>query len=190
MNKSIKVIAAFVAAFLSLSAISAKDSVKKYSAPNKKEVMIVGNFSLNKKIDRDFYAKSCKISDEDKTNEDSLQVDDNDDRFFANNYIFYNVKIPKDRKIHINNIYLNLFNSDTCIICLPAYIEIVVPQDTSYVYLGNITYTMEGDDFTITGVHRTDEISEATDMLHKYVDSSAELTRVELHDYDPDKSDK
>ena len=64
-----------------------------------------------------------------------------------------------------------------------------VPKDVNYVYIGSLTYTITGDDFTITHLSSTDEYDQAQEAVNKIAGKKQiRLSRVALQTYDAKKS--
>jgi len=176
---------------------------KKYSFPGKSEIFIVGRITVKADEDMDFFSKTRGVQESNLTKSNSFVIPkyyDSDEetkdwsksqRMLYNDGDFFFVKydIPKDRMIRFGSIAYYFFNDRKMTIALPMDFSFEVPKDVNYVYIGSHTYTITGDDFTITHLSSTDEYDQAQEAVNKIAGKKQiRLSRVALQTYDAKKS--
>lgn len=74
--------------------------------------------------------------------------------------------LPANRTIYftsgIRYMYHKIYTMD---ILLPTNFKLQVPEDVKCIYLGDLTYTVEGDNFEVTGCKLNDTFDEAAEFL-------------------------
>lgn len=150
-------------------ALGAEEKLKK---PNAKQVLLVGKIIVDANLDRDFIFNTFKMKDEQKKASDLILIprqmssEDESDTFisrFVNNgtLFFAHYAKPKKGVLDFYSVDFCFFSHSLAAIILPIFKQIVVPNDTQYLYIGTFKISVRGNDFIIEEIVHYDEYDEA-----------------------------
>jgi hypothetical protein len=158
--------------------------------PKQSEVMIVGKISAILDEDTQFYGKTRNVQAGKLNTPPVICIDGNagepQRQLYSDGEFFFVVyKLPRDRHLQFESFPYYLFADKKTRIILPLYCSIDVPPDVNYVYIGSFTYTVTGDNFTVSKVTSTDEYDQAKEAVTRLSDAGKiNLCRVEIKDHD------
>jgi hypothetical protein len=205
-NKTL-IMSAMLVAFVLASSFAESGERKKVTKPGSNEVVIVIRAAIDPPVDRDFYSNYKVIKSpgldmkpdkkrKGKTPKDevviefgetdkSITLDKKEFVYMRRAYMgslgefgYFKVEIPKNREIRLDQMQVYIDDSPVLYYKLPLHCGIAVPKGTRYVYLGNFTYTIADEFFTISGATRSDEFEAAAAVVAKQFGAKAKLERV------------
>ena len=170
-----------------------------YKLPREKEVVLAVRLVMEPQIDDEFYSqywnlrsKLVRISGrrvqegELVPSTASLQTG-NGVWSFKNlplgnvgSFATVKMKIPKERRVHVNGFYVEPADIGLFRIGLPIMAQFDVPEDVNYVYLGTFVCSWEGSQYDIKGIKRVDEYEQAQQIVRQRYGADARLLRVPL----------
>ena len=172
---------------------------KKIANPSSKQVILVGKVSVKADEDMDFIATTRGLTEQErleghtykmpfvpgstftraiiKESEkfEKQQTVYSDGEFFC---LVYNLN--KKRNISFEKMNYYFFNSEKSYIRLPLDFNFDVPEDVSAVYVGNLNFSVTGDDFVISSAGVTDDYEAAQEVLDSMTKKHFDLYRADL----------
>ena len=183
-----------VATFIILSLLaltSAAAEGYKPKAPKKGNVLVMGKLAYKKPIDiagrEEAFRKFGFGGKTDGEAKDFSIIPDFSNKLFDNvsneleGYFYQEIKVPKDGKLHLNSIQVNLFthSSKWFAFKLPVDVTINVPDDAVYVYIGTFQYDLDYA-LRIKGFLHLDEYEQAKKTLSRELGFTPEFYRAAL----------
>ena len=195
-----KIKAAVIIALIAVNSVFAAEGYKP-KEPKKGHVLVVGKIAYKKPIDiaareknfREYKNRQIVIG---KMNDFAMSPDFANKTFDTvtdgiDGYFYQEIKVPKDGKLHLNNVTVYLFAKSNMWFQfqLPAGVTINVPDDAVYVYIGTFEYDLDYALRTV-GFRHIDDYEEASKNLNRELGKKVELYRAPLTFDEADKSKK
>lgn|GEM_PF-780011 len=164
------------------------------------EVILVGKVTVVSNLNMDFIARSRRLTQEDMNTSDMYKaplfsasdnidmkikssmylIPENPGRGFKNGeYFCMKYMFPEHRRVELLYIPYFFFNRGNLRTDLPLHIHFDVAEGEKALYIGDFTYTVEGDDFDVTGMQVSYNPADAQAALN-----AATGTQYELHKAD------
>ncbi len=158
------------AAYNSRPYLTEIDKEVKIASVGKKEFILVGKINADtSQVNRTFLAESEGLDEEAQKHPDMYQIqcfypkEKDQENFYRNNvsifcegnYFFIKYKIPTDRIVRLRKIFYTLFYSEYLKSELPFRIKFSVPEDAQAIYIGDLSYLIQGDDLDATLISTT-----------------------------------
>lgn len=168
-----------------------KTAEEKIKKPNAKQVLLVGKIIVDANPDRDFIFNTFKMWEGHKEAPDLIllprQMSPEDwsaafSRPEVNNgaLFFAHYAKPKKGVLDFYSVDFCFFSHYLAAITLPIFKQIVVPNDTQYLYIGTFKISVRGNDFIIEEIAHYDEYDEAKIEFAKHFPKE-ELKRAVLN---------
>lgn len=169
---------------------------EKYEKPATNEVVIITRISVTPAIDDDFYLEYTKINGRTQASHPKMKkgidrstitLNSSHGGLFSagfsypseNSFLAVTSTIPRSGtiKFHEAKLYpgspmLNHFE-----IPLPLGIQVEIPENIKYVYIGSYTFELYGMHFNIEGVETSDEFEEAQAFVREHFGKDVVLVR-------------
>ena len=169
------------------------DKEVKITSVGKKEFILVGKISADTtQVNRAFLAESEGLDEEAQKHPDMYQVQciypkekdqenfykSNVSIFCEGNYFFIKYKIPSDNIVRLGKAFYSLFYSEYLTTELPFKFRFSLPEDTQAVYIGDLSYLIQGDDLDASLISTTYNLDDAQAALDKVTASHIELKQL------------
>lgn len=149
----------------------------------KNQVAVIAKVNVNTKSNMEFFNRAFECTDEDimRPGNYFFPIVYNKNDTYDAAYIEYLEEVeeaeegqycvalytlPANRTIYftsgIRYMYHKIYTMD---ISLPTNFKLQVPEDVKCIYLGDLTYIVEGDNFEVTGCKVTDSFDKASEFL-------------------------
>lgn len=163
--------------------------------PTGRNTVIVGKLILKNEIDREFYSKTIgNIQIENNLHTYDLPLYINLDeaksrknktmttRFTIGDNFIVTYPYDRNRKIELHRVRIRYLDSASLCYDVPLMIEVTIPKNAEYVYIGTFICEIVGDDFTLKSVTRIDEYDEAQEELNTILGKTVTLIRVPVNE--------
>ncbi len=149
----------------------------------KNQVAVIAKVNVNTKSNIDFISRAFECTEEDMARPgnyffpvvyskndvyDAAYIDylEEVEEAEEGQYCVVLCTLPANRTIYftglIRYMYHKIYTMD---IGLPTNFKLQVPEDVKCIYLGDLTYTVEGDDFEVTACRLSDSFDDAAEFL-------------------------
>lgn len=181
------------AAYNSRPYLTELDKEVKIASVGKREFILVGKINADTtQVNRTFLAESEGLDEEAQKHPDMYQVQciypkekdqenfyrSNVSIFCEGNYFFIKYKIPTDKIVRLRKVFYTLFYSEYLKSELPVRIKFSVPEDAQAIYIGDLSYLIQGDDLDATLISTTYNLEEAQAALDKVTAQHIDLVQL------------
>lgn len=146
-----------------------------FHEPGADEILLVGKVSVTPKLNKDFLAKSRGLKQKDLEAPDIYTAPVYKSRYWvdpvsilhdytmfrAGEYFCMSYPVPDDRHIELRQLYYYFYSNRRLGFPLPIAVNFDVPEGVKALYIGDFSYTVEGDDFAVTSIQTGDSLEEA-----------------------------
>lgn len=180
------------------------DKEVKITTVGKKEFIFVGKITADtNKLNRTFLAETAELDEEAQKHSDMYQIpcfypkQKEQENFYKSNvcifcngnYFFIKYKIPSDNIVKFSNIIYLLFGSKNLLTELPFDLEFSVPEDAKAIYIGDLSYLIQGDDLDATLISTTYNLEEAQAALDKVTAQHIDLVQLPQEEKEEEASE-
>ena len=172
-----------------------------FHEPGEDEILLVGRVTVQTKMNMEFLAKSRNLKQKDLENKDIYTAPLYKSRYFvdpagihhdytmftAGDYFYMSYPLPDDRHIELRQLYYYFYGNRKLATLLPVAINFDIPEDAKALYLGDFSYTVEGDDFAVTGMELGDSLEQAQKALDAACKNHYTLQKADWKDNRPSR---
>ena len=160
------------------------------------EVILVGKVTVVPKINKEFFIKSRRLTTQTAQEQDTYRLQgfsanmtgwesfsyllsESNRTFYNGEYFCMKYRFPDNRRIEPKYFSYYFFDRKKLNIALPIPINFDVPEGAKALYIGNFTYTVEGDFFDITDMQVSYNLEEAQATLDRSMDRHYDLQKAD-----------